>query len=88
MTRPSKHQPLTKSYAIDQIEDVERLRRVAHRMWEALAALHDQTAHVYGVLLGYDECAPCRDTFTGGADAPCERYRQLQRKISDGFGSV
>jgi hypothetical protein len=38
VSRPSVHKPLTKSYAIDQITDIERLRKVAHRMWEAFLA--------------------------------------------------
>lgn len=87
MSRPSTHAPLTKSYAIDQIEDVEHLRRVAHRMWEAFAACHAQFAHV-GAALVSGECEPCRSSFSGGAGEPCAEYKAWQAKVTDGFGSV
>lgn len=86
--RPSTHRPLTKSYAIDQVTDIEHLRTVAHRMWEAFYAAHSQASHIYGVLTGDIDCTPCHETFTSDRDEPCERYRQWQRKVHDGFGSV
>lgn len=88
MARPSVHNPITKSYAIDQIEDIEQLRQVAHRMWEAFAACHEQAAHGYAVLTGDAQCTECSDAWAGEREDGCEKWRQLQRKISDGFGSV
>lgn len=87
MARPSKHPPLTKSYAIDQIDDIEHLRAVAHRMWEAFFAAHSQSSHVIGVLAGHTGCPPCYEAYTGDGE-PCDQYQQWQRKVSDGFGSV
>jgi hypothetical protein len=85
--RPSLHDPITKSYAIDQITDVEHLRAVAHRMWEAFAACHEQSAHIIGALVsgGCDTCLMC---LTDISDQPCDRYDEWQKKITDGFGSV
>lgn len=89
MSRPSAHQPLTKSYAIDQIDDIERLRVVAHRMWEAFFAAHSQSTHAIAVLTGYEECAACLAYLRGDSEDPgCERYRAWQAKVSAGFGSV
>lgn len=87
MPRPSVHNPITKSYAIDQIEDVEQLRRLAHRMWEAFSACHAQSAHIIGALTS-DQCVQCEAAISGDADEPCDRYREWQKKITDGFGSV
>lgn len=81
--RPSVHQPFTKSYAIDQITDIEHLRAVTHRMWEAFSALHKQASHVYE-----RGCAECNDYTDGEAESGCDQYHQWQRKVSDGFGSV
>lgn len=86
--RPSVHNPITKSYAIDQITDIEHLRRVAHRMWEAFAACHAQSAHSMAVLSGFQTCEPCQAHIRGDRDTGCEQYQQWQRKVSDGFGSV
>lgn len=87
MSRPSVHNPVTKSYAIDQIDDIEHLRRTAHRMWEAFSACHAQSAHIIGALAS-GECKQCEDAIYGDAEEPCERYREWQKKITDGFGSV
>lgn len=86
--RPSIHPPLTKSYAIDQVDDIEQLRAVAHRMWEAFFAAHSQASHVFGVLAGDTECAPCHEAFVGDGDEPCHQYKAWQVKVRDGFGSV
>jgi hypothetical protein len=86
--RPSIHDPITKSYAIDQITDIEKLRAVAHRMWEAFSASHQQTAHVFGVLWDMDACEQCAGRIDGAGDEACEDWREWQRKVSDGFGSV
>jgi hypothetical protein len=86
--RPSVHNPITKSYAIDQITDIEHLRRVAHRMWEAFAACHAQSAHSMAVLTGFETCEPCLAHIGGDSESACEQYQQWQRKVSDGFGSV
>lgn len=89
--RPSTHPPLTKSYAIDQITDIEHLRRVAHRMWEAFFAAHSQAAHAFGALL-HIECAECAVCFGDGdgdeAREPCAQWREWQRAVDAGFGSV
>jgi hypothetical protein len=87
VSRPSIHNPMTKSYAIDQIEDVERLRKVAHRMWEAFAACHEQSAHIIGALVGDSGCEQCARALLEDAQ-PCDRYGEWQKKITDGFGSV
>lgn len=86
--RPSVHPRLTKSYAIDQIDDIEHLRAVAHRMWEAFFAAHQQATHGIGVLAGYEECATCAAYFWGDSEGGCERYQAWQRKVSEGFGGV
>lgn len=87
--RPSEHPPLTKSYAIDQITDIERLRAVAHRMWEAFFAAHSQAAHAIGVLAGEGEpCATCVAYLAGGSEAPCGQWRRWQSQVSAGFGSL
>lgn len=86
--RPSVHHPLTKSYAIDQIEDVEHLRAVAHRMWEAFQAAHQQATHAVGMFMGYEECATCTAYMGGEGECGCEKWQQWQRKVTDGFGSV
>lgn len=86
--RPSIHPPLTKSYAIDQITDIERLRAVAHRMWEAFYAAHSQAAHSIGVLMDYESCTQCMAHIGGDSDLGCERYQEWQAKVTDGFGSV
>jgi hypothetical protein len=86
--RPSVHPPLTKSFAIDQIEDIERLRAVAHRMWEAFLAAHEQSAHAIAILAGFRECAACLAYIKGDSEQPCERWRAWQDKVSDGFGSL
>lgn len=87
MPRPSVHFPFTKSYAIDQIEDIELLRRVAHRMWEAFAACHAQSAHAIGAL-AMGECEPCRKYCTEDGAEPCAEWKAWQAKVSDGFRSV
>lgn len=87
MSRPSVHNPITKSYAIDQIEDIEHLRKVAHRMWEAFSAAHAQAAHACGVLMR-DECRECAEALAGDRETGCEQWQAWQRKVSDGFGSV
>lgn len=87
--RPSVHDPLTKSYAIDQITDVEHLRTVTHRMWEAFFSAHAQAAHAIAVLKGYEECRPCMEALSGGqCYQGCEKWQAWQRKVIDGFGSV
>jgi len=86
--RPSVHHPLTKSYAIDQIDDIEHLRAVAHRMWEAFRAAHQQASHAIGVLTGNATCSSCSAYIAGGAEDACELWQQWQRKVNDGFGSV
>lgn len=79
---------MTKSYAIDQIEDIERLRTAAHTMWEAFYACHSQFAHVLAALNG-EGCDECSEAFgTGYTDEPCDEYDAWQAKISAGFGSV
>ena len=87
MPRPSVHDPITKSYAIDQITDIEHLRKVAHRMWEAFQAAHAQAAHACGVLMR-EECRECVDALAGERENGCEQWQVWQRKVSDGFGSV
>ncbi len=84
MGRPSIHDPITKSYAIDQIEDIEHLRAVAHRMWEAFFAAHSQASHAIGSLLGYG-CEECR---IGEDGEPCQEWKAWQVKVTAGFGSV
>lgn len=86
--RPSCHPTLTKSYAIDQITDIEHLRRVAHRMWEALSACHQQSAHAMGVLMDPGSCRQCLDYIGGDAVEGCEEYQAWQSKVTAGFGSV
>jgi hypothetical protein len=86
MARPSVHNPITKSYAIDQIEDIEHLRRVAHRMWEAFAASHWQTAHAINALM--DECPDCVGALTGSRETGCDEWVAKQRAVLAGFGSV
>lgn len=86
--RPSVHATFTKSYAIDQITDIEQLRAVAHRMWEAFAACHAQEGHVFGVLTGDKECEECTAAFAGERDTCCAEYQAWQAKVTDGFGSV
>lgn len=88
MTRPSKHPTYTKSYAIDQIDDVEHLRAVAHRMWEAFFASHQQTAHAIGVLVGYTPCAACHAYLDGDTEVGCDEWQDWQRNVTKGFGSV
>jgi hypothetical protein len=87
MARPSEYPPLTKSYAIDQIEDIEHLRRVAHLMWEAFYAAHSQAAHAIGTLMG-DGCKECEEHMAGDRDAGCAAWRAWQVKVSAGFGTV
>ena len=87
MARPSKHDPITKSYAIDQITDIEHLRAVARRMWEAFFACHAQYAHVLGAITQGD-CETCRVAFLNCDTEPCDQYREWQKKITDGFGGV
>ena len=86
--RPSVHPTLTKSYAIDQITDIEHLRTVAHRMWEAFSACHKQSAHAIAVLMDYESCTQCMAHIGGDSDSACERYEEWQSKVRDGFGSV
>lgn len=86
--RPSPHPPFTKSYAIDQITDIEQLRAVAHRMWDAFSAAHAQSAHAIATLAGYESCDQCMAAINGDADVGCERWQDWQRKVSAGFGSV
>ena len=87
MSRPSIHNPITKSYAIDQIEDIEHLRRVAHLMWEAFSAAHKQTAHaISAAYMG--ECEECQAALDGDRETGCAEWQEWQRKVSDGFGSV
>lgn len=84
--RLSGHDPDSKSYAIDQITDIERLRAVAHRMWEAFFAAHSQAAHAIGAL-AYGECDRCAASFHEDA-GPCDEWAAWQAKVSAGFGSV
>lgn len=86
MARPSVHKAFTKSYAIDQIEDVEHLRAVAHRMWEAFQAAHSQAAHAIGALIS-DDCRDCAKAMRWEGE-PCQSWQAWQRKVTDGFGSV
>lgn len=85
--RPSVHSPIMKSYAIDQITDIERLRAVAHHMWEAFAACHEQCAHIIGALIGNSGCEQCARALLEDGQ-PCDRYAEWLKKITDGFGSV
>lgn len=87
MPRPSKHNPITKSYAIDQIEDIEHLRAVAHRMWEAFFAAHSQAAHSIGAL-GFGQCKECAAAIRGEREMSCAQWQEWQAKVSDGFGSI
>lgn len=87
MARPSIHKPVTKSYAIDQITDLEYLRVVTHRMWEAFNACHAQSAHIIGALVGPDGCDVCATALLEQGQ-PCGRYDEWQKKITDGLGSV
>ncbi|GIJ10764.1 hypothetical protein ACFFMR_19040 [Micromonospora andamanensis] len=87
--RPSTHNPITKSYAIDQITDIEQLRKVAHRMWEALVACRAQGEHSFRVAVGDDTCEPCQAAIDGDPDAfGCDHHRTWQRLVDRGFGSV
>jgi hypothetical protein len=85
--RSSAHDPMTKSYAIDQITDLEQLRAVTHRMWEAFAACHEQSAHIIGALVGDSGCEQCAHALLEDGQ-PCDRYDGWQKKITDGFGMV
>lgn len=87
MTRPSVHGQFTKSYAIDQISDIEQLRAVAHRMWEAFSACHKQSAHIIAALVGNDGCDVCATALLEEGE-PCDQYTQWQKKVTDGFGAV
>jgi hypothetical protein len=80
--------PLTKSEAIDQITDIEHLRRVAHRMWEAFHAAHQQAAHAISVLMDYETCTACMDHIAGEGEGGCEAYQRWQAKVTEGFGSI
>jgi hypothetical protein len=86
--RPSNHPPLTKSYAIDQITNIEHLRAVAHRMWEAFYACHKQSAHAIAVLMDYEPCTQCMAHIGGDAEQGCGEYQAWQAKVTAGFGSV
>lgn len=88
MPRPSKHKTYTKSYAIDQIIDIEHLRAVAHRMWEAFFAAHSQTSHAIGVLMDWTPCTACMARLDGTRETGCQEWEDWQRKVSKGFGSV
>ena len=79
--RPSVHDPITKSYAIDQITDIEKLRAVAHRMWEAFSASHWQTAHAIA-----DACEACATA--SDADESCPEWQAKQKAVHAGFGSI
>jgi len=85
--RPSIHHPITKSYAIDQITDIEHLRAVAHRMWEALFAAHSQAAHAIGVLTGVTDCAACATMLETDSNG-CDEWEQWQAKVTRGFGTI
>lgn len=89
MSRPSKHNPITKSYAIDQIEDLEHLRAVAHRMWEAFFAAHSQAAHIISAMKRGDcpQCAALMEDLDGAGE-PCDDWKAWQRLVEAGFGSV
>lgn len=83
--RPSVHDPITKSYAIDQITDIERLRKVTHRMWEAFLAAHSQAAHIIAATI-LDECDRCLVSLTEAGAEPCEEWHAWQRLVTAGFG--
>lgn len=78
---------MTKSEAIDEIQDIEHLRRVAHRMWEAFYAAHSQTSHAVAALL-YGGCADCNHAMTEAAETECDEWLAWQKKVTAGFGSV
>lgn len=86
MPRPSVHDPISKSYAIDQIEDIERLRAVAHRMWEAFFAAHSQAAHIIEALME-GSCGECVAHVAGNGPG-CADWQAWQVKVSAGFGTV
>ncbi len=85
--RPSEHKTFTKSYAIDQLNDMESLRAVAHRMWEAFFAAHSQAAHAIGALV-LGDCDRCKQSITDADGEPCENWQAWQRLVTAGFGSV
>jgi hypothetical protein len=85
--RPSVHAPITKSYAIDQITDIEKLRAVAHRMWEAFFAAHSQAAHAIGAAV-HGDCDRCLASFTEPDAEPCEKWKAYQRLVTEGFGTI
>jgi len=85
--RPSVHDPITKSYAIDQITDIERLRKVTHRMWEAFFAAHSQAAHAIGALV-IGECDQCLASLTEAGTEPCDAWQAWQRLVTAGFGDA
>lgn len=85
--RPSVHHPITKSYAIDQITDIEHLRRVAHTMWAAFFAAHSQAAHAIAFLSCSDACEECEEHICGYRDEGCDRWREWQQKVNAGFGA-
>ena len=80
--------PFTKSDAIDRITDIEHLRAVTHRMWEAFFASHSQSAHIIAVLMDYEPCTACMEHIAGEGQDGCERYRAWQAKVTAGFGSI
>jgi hypothetical protein len=86
--RPSAHKPLTKSYAIDQITDIEQLRAVAHAMWDGLLATREQHQHISDHQVGRIFCGPCGAYIAGDSERGCDDYHRWQDAISAAIGAI
>lgn len=84
--RPSKHNPITQQYAIDQLTDVERLRSVAHTLYEAFRASREQGEHLVEVTTQRLKCWPCEEAAElSDSSYACEKYRAWQKVIDRGL---
>lgn len=85
--RPSKYPPFTVNYAIDQIDDPDRLRELARQLWSAMVGQHALAAHLLGVDVG--DCAPCADAKTQADPAfACDQYWRWQAEYQAAVNAV
>lgn len=88
--RPSAHPEYTQRHAIDQLTDIEELRRVTQALYEAFSASREQMDHLFSVhVTGLETCEPC-DVALAQCDPvhACEGYKTRHKVIMRGLGLI
>ena len=79
--------PVTPAHAAILAMPHEQLQQAAMRLWDALAASHEEGRHRQQVLGGWEDCAGCQaanDECNGSLC--CEPAKERQRIVRDAWG--